>query len=122
MGAAWDRKSYSGTVEDLLDVPELDGTGELDLDVFAAYLSYSLTDKLTVGYRGEVVVYDGVLDGNGADGTIAWGHTLGLDYKLWANVTSRIEYRIDDSNLAKAADVTTRKLSQSVTLNVIYNF
>ena len=124
-GFAWDRKSLSGSVADILG-DDVDVTGAIEFDIVSAYLSYKVSDKLTASYRGEVIMVDGSADvgsvtGN-IDRTLAWAHTVGLDYKLWANVTSRLEYRLEDSALLKEAGASDRRFGQSVTANVIYNF
>ena len=124
-GFAWDRKSLSGSLDNILG-DDVDVTGAIEFDIVSAYLSYKVSDKLTASYRGEVIMVDGSASVGSVTGdidrTLAWAHTVGLDYKLWANVTSRLEYRLEDSALLKEAGVSDRRFGQSVTANVIYNF
>ena len=41
--------------------------------------------------------------------------TIGLDYKLWENVTSRVEFRTSDAD-----NVTTDE--ETLAINIIYSF
>jgi len=81
-----------------------------DLDVLGAYLSIKTCEKSTVNIRAE---YDraGTGTGNAAE---FLGTTLTLDYKLWANVVSRLEYRWDhDLNGSKGAATTAAVASRN---------
>ena len=60
-----------------------------DVDAVAAYLSLKTCEKSSLNLRVE---YDRA--GSGA-GTEFLATTLTMDYKLWANVVSRLEYRWD---------------------------
>jgi opacity protein-like surface antigen len=109
LGLAWD--------EELKD-------RSADRSVLAAYLSYKVSDKLTANAR-----YEYVDAGAGTVGDLTASHdlhgiTVGLDYKLWANVTSRLEYRLDigDDGSRTAAKINGLKKNNSVIANVIYNF
>ena len=98
------------------DIVERDGTAAGD-NVIGHYLSYAINDKLTANLRYET--------GNINQGsTVGFGSTqnldglesltVGLDYKLWENVTSRIEWRTDD------ADGVTDQ--ETLGVNLIYTF
>jgi hypothetical protein len=98
------------------DIVERDGTQVGD-GVVGHYLSYAMNDKMTLNLRYET--------GNINQGaTVAFGAnqnldglesvTIGLDYKLWENVTSRIEWRMDD------ADGVVDQ--ETLGINIIYSF
>ena len=74
-----------------------------DKDALALYLSLKTCEKSTLNLRVE---YD--VQGQAAAGATEFlGTTLTFDYKLWANVVSRLEYRWDhDLNAARGAAKT----------------
>ena len=90
-----------------------------DTSVIAAYLSYKVSDKLTAAARVEYLDVGVTTVGATAVGREALSTTIGLDYKLWANVISRLEYRLDTS---ADSEVNGRKHNHAVIANVIYNF
>ena len=105
LGLAWDNLGRKDTA---------------DTSAIAAYLSYKASDKLSVNARVEYldVGANGTI-GDTANGSELISTTIGLDYKLWANVISRIEYRLDTkSDTIQSA----RKYDSAVIANVIYNF
>jgi len=68
-----------------------------DTDALAIYASYKLSDKATLNSRFEWAT-------GFSTGTELGIATLTLDYALWANVVSRVEYRLThDLNGGKAA-------------------
>ena len=85
------------------------------------YLAYTVNDKLTLNIRYEHGNINHDLNGDGdtsdrfelADGLESW--TIGLDYKLWENVTSRVELRSSDSD----TDTTDQ---ETLAFNIIYSF
>ena len=101
------------------DARILDGAGNDD-SVFGAYLGHRLNDKLSLNLRGEIF-QDGAKLFNsesGAEQTDGHGLTATLDYRLWENVTSRLEYRWDHTDSL----VNGRHDSQALHLNLIYEF
>ncbi len=103
-------------------------------NAMAGYLTYQATEKMRLANRFEYV--------NGSDGT--WynsneltdrnnamiGETVTLDYALWANVVTRLEFRWD-RNVAGAGSLppvgvapnaSGDKNALSLALNVIYKF
>jgi hypothetical protein len=91
-----------------------------DSTIIGHYLSYAINDKVTLNARIEM--------GNVNQGTgesLAFGanqnldglesYTIGLDYKLWENVTSRIEWRVDDAD-----NLTSDQ--ETLGVNIIYSF
>ncbi len=71
-----------------------------DVDALAAYLSLKTCEKSSINLRAEYAII-GTGAGNAAE---VLATTLTLDYKLWANVVSRVEYRWDhDLNGANGA-------------------
>jgi hypothetical protein len=109
-----------------LDIVERDGTQAGD-SVVGHYLSYAINDKLTLNVRyetgninqGTSTEFGGVrsngitTNGQNLDGLESF--TIGLDYKLWENVTSRIEWRQDDADNVTADQET-------LGINIIYSF
>ena len=101
------------------DARVLDGAGNDD-SVFGAYLGHRLNDKLSLNLRGEIF-QDGAKLFNsesGVEQTDGHGLTATLDYKLWKNVTSRLEYRWDHTD----SPVNGRHNAQALHLNLIYEF
>jgi hypothetical protein len=95
------------------DIAEYDGSA--DSNVVAHYLSYAVSDKTTLNVRYETGNIN--VTGNNIDGIKAW--TVGLDYKLWENVISRVEYRSAD---ADSVNGVSGDSDDSATLNIIYSF
>jgi hypothetical protein len=101
------------------DARVLDGAGNDD-SVFGAYLGHRLNDKLSLNLRGEIF-QDGAKLFNSesaTEQTDGHGLTATLDYKLWENVISRLEYRWDHTDSL----VNGRHNSQALHLNLIYEF
>jgi hypothetical protein len=100
--AAWDHIEY--------------GAQEADTNVVGLYLSYQLNANLALNLRGEM----GNI--NNADLPGSWGDnadglesiTIGVNYKVWENVISRVEFRNDDQDGGSSQRV--------VAANVIYSF
>jgi len=99
-----------------------------DVDALAVYLSLKTCEKSTLNARVEYL-YLGQGDEAAGEG---FATTLTFDYKLWANVVSRLEYRWDhDLNAAKGAatkgpggatPVAARNNSHSFVAQVAYKF
>ena len=101
------------------DARILDGAGNDD-SVFGAYLGHRLNDKLSLNLRGEIF-QDGAKLFNSESApeqTDGHGLTATLDYRLWENVISRLEYRWDHTDSL----VNGRHDSQALHLNLIYEF
>ena len=96
-----------------------DEDGTADSNVVGHYLSYTVNDKLTVNIRHEHgnINHD-IGQASGTDWDNADGlesTTIGLDYKLWENVTSRVEFTTSDAD-----NVTTDE--ETLAFNIIYSF
>ena len=115
LGAAWDHLNIDKS--------------SADKDALALYLSLKTCEKSTLNLRVE---YDVAGTGVG-NSTEFLATTLTFDYKLWANVVSRLEYRWDhDLNAAKGAATTltgpfataanSRNNAQSITAQIAYKF
>jgi len=86
--------------------------------VVGHYLSYGVNDKMTLNLR-----YEHGNINSGADAAFGATQnldglesvTIGLDYKLWENVTSRVEWRMDDAD----GGVTDQ---ETLAVNIIYSF
>lgn len=94
-----------------------------DIDALAVYASYKLSDKLSLNSRFEYALA-GTGVGNATEAGIA---TLTLDYALWANVVSRLEYRlVHDLNGSKGAATTagvaSRNNGHSLIAQIAYKF
>ncbi len=100
------------------DIVEYAQTGVADDNIVGHYLSYALNDKLTANIRyehGNINAGAGLTaNAAGVDGLESL--TIGLDYALWENVTSRVEFRSDDW------DTKTDSADESLTVNIIYSF
>jgi hypothetical protein len=96
-----------------------EGAGEDD-SVLGVYLGHRLNDKLSLNLRGEIF-RDGdklFASESGAEQTDGHSLTATLDYRLWDNVISRLEYRWDHTDLP----VNGRDNTQALHLNLIYEF
>ncbi len=96
----------------------VENNGNADDNVVGHYLSYALSDKATVNVRYEHGNINSNIDGTAGNENLDGleSMTIGLDYALWENVTSRIEFRSDDWD-AKASSA-----DESMTVNIIYSF
>ena len=120
------------------------GAGTIDVryvDAAAGYVSYKLTDKLTLSGRGEyangpgltglLFANDGEAPGVGGSGG-AFNKVLALtgtlQYDLWANVISRLELRWDhacDASVpfgGEVAGVGQKRNEVMIAANMIYKF
>jgi len=95
------------------DIQEYAGAGRADSNILGHYLSYGLNEKATVNVRYETGNQNTSAGANVDDGISNW--TIGLDYKLWENVISRVEYMSRDSD-------TDTSSTDSLTFNIIYSF
>jgi hypothetical protein len=88
----------------------------------AVYGNYQATDKLAFNLRGEYFDLAGAenpYDANGKGEEI----TATVQYNLWANVTSRAEFRWDHSDSGAAfGDETPYVNSYILAVNLIYSF
>ncbi|HYV63237.1 MAG TPA: outer membrane beta-barrel protein, partial [Bryobacteraceae bacterium] len=98
--------------------------GATDRDAIAGYISYKINDKLKINARLDY--YD---DGAGVlfapAGVEVITGTLTVDYALWENVISRLEWRWDhdaSNHKAMASGGFARNNSQTIALNVVYKF
>jgi len=97
----------------------LPGAGNDD-SVFGLYVGRQLSDDLTLSARAEIYqegskLYSGE---SAAEQTDGQGLTLTLNYKIWENVISRVEYRWDNTD----EPVNGRHNNQGFHLNFIYEF
>ncbi len=96
-----------------------EGAGEDD-SVLGVYLGHRLNDKLSLNLRGEIF-RDGdklFASEGGAEQTDGHSLTATLDYRLWDNVISRLEYRWDHTD----QPVNGRDNTQAFHVNLIYEF
>lgn len=114
-----------GASYDYLGVSEQTLSSASYANAAAVYASYRLTEKLTLHGRGEYATSD--MNLLGASKVVAATGTL--QYDLWKNVLSRLEFRWDhaaDGSLAyggvNPGDAPTRKNSYILMANVIYKF
>ncbi|HXT11763.1 MAG TPA: outer membrane beta-barrel protein [Candidatus Angelobacter sp.] len=108
-----------GAAYDLLDVHHANG----DAWDMAGYASYQLTEKLSVNARGEYL--DQVNVAHVIEGTAT------LQYDLWKNVISRVEFRWDHGSNGRffggqfvdgVASAPTRRNAYLLAAQVIYKF
>ncbi len=88
-----------------------------------SYLSFALTEKATLNFRYGYVdapdVYYGNMDSTAGVGFQGHSYTTTLEYKLWENVVSRVEWRHDDSDGVAGAGTSK---ADSIYLNLVYIF
>jgi hypothetical protein len=115
LGASYD---YAGVSEQPL-------SGASYANAFAFYASYQLTEKMTLYGRGEYATSDTAVFGTSK----VVATTATLQYDLWKNVLSRIEFRwdhsADGSNAyggVNATDAPTKQNSYILMANVVYKF
>jgi hypothetical protein len=115
VGAAWDHVNLTG---DPQKAPP-----SHDTDVYGAYLNYKATEKLTLNLRGEYVHFGDAVSSVFSAGDQVTEVTATLDYALWQNVVSRVEYRWDhDLKDANHFGSGKRDNDHLIALNVIYKF
>jgi len=85
-----------------------------DTTLVGHYLSYAASDKMTINLRYETGNVNGATNNNDGVSDIA----IGIDYQLWENVISRVEY-IDSSD---DGGTGSRDGQESLVFNVIYSF
>jgi len=91
-----------------------------DSTIIGHYLSYAVNNKVTLNARiemGNVNQGDGEGTTFGANQNLDGleSYTIGVDYKLWENVTSRLEWRVDDAD-----NIATDQ--ETLGVNIIYSF
>jgi hypothetical protein len=131
VGASWDTVNNA----DLAGV----GGPEGYASALAGYLSYKATDKLTLNSRFEYAhgsAFDNVFAENGAylaangvpQEVKVMALTETVQYQLWDNVISRLEFRWDHSADGSphfggdVVDVPTKNNELTVAANIIYKF
>lgn len=90
----------------------------------AAYASFQVTEQFKINGRAEYVTSSGGLfsaPGTAINDESFMGYTLTLDYALWANVVSRLEFRWDH-NLDGVEYFDGQSNDYSLALNLIYKF
>jgi hypothetical protein len=87
-------------------------------NAFAGYLSYQITEQFKANLRGEYANSSGFYF-YGMNDEQLWAATITLDYALWANVLSRLEFRWDNAD-GQAFDGKRNDLS--LLLNIVYKF
>jgi hypothetical protein len=87
-------------------------------NAFAAYVSYQITEQFKANLRGEYANSSGFYF-YGMNDEQLWAATITLDYALWANVISRLEFRWDNAG-DQAFDGEYN--DTSILLNIIYKF
>ena len=121
VGAAWD----------YVDVDDTSADTSGSVWVAGLYTSFQATEKLSIHARGEYGRGNSDLfDPDTADDAKAeaWEATVTLQYDLWQNVISRLEYRWDNRNYgpnfgdAQGDPGETLNNAHMVALNVIYSF
>lgn len=112
VGASWDY------------VDNLNGVANQYGYAWALYGSYQLTEQLKLSYRAELAGSSGGIHlPGGSNDEQVFGNTVTLDYALWKNVISRLEYRIDSAvsgSVMRPFD--GQKNDHSLTANIVYLF
>lgn len=94
---------------------------------FAAYLTYQFSEQLKLGLRGEYAQgSNGTWGAPSPDGEELFGVTATLDYGLWANVLTRLEFRWDKDLSDGAGGFGTAASPEDnavvLGLNILYKF
>lgn len=96
---------------------------------WAGYVSYQVNEQIKLSYRAELAGSSGGVHlPGGLNDEQVFGNTLTLDYALWKNVISRLEYRLDSAvsgstGAANPLDVFNgQKNDHSLTVNIVYLF
>jgi hypothetical protein len=111
-------------------VDNLNGVANQYGYAWALYASYQLNEQLKLSYRAELAGSSGGIHLPGAlNDEQVFGNTLTLDYALWKNVISRLEYRLDSvvGGTPTLPGTTSRvfdgdKNDHSLTVNIVYLF
>ncbi|MBI3191718.1 MAG: outer membrane beta-barrel protein, partial [Pedosphaera parvula] len=131
VGVAWDHSQQAPTT----------AVNTSDADAIAGYVSWQATEKLKLNLRADYLDDGRDLLGFGASGLGAaagaagasafageyFAATVTVDYALWANVISRLEYRWDHDlsggrHFPGATAATGVNNANLLALNVIYKF
>ena len=95
-------------------------SGSQDGNVFGLYATYQATEKLGFNLRGEYV------DGQNLGSIVGIGKgtelTATLQYDLWANVVSRLEFRWDHIESGKQFNSNQTESAYLIALNLVYKF
>jgi hypothetical protein len=121
-GASWDAIFHN----------DVGGDDYSYFQAVAGYLSYKVTDKMTLNGRAEYADGEGLeaISGSGMDEVVAMTGTL--QYQLWDNVISRLELRWDHSakggeafggeGAVGSSSLPDKKNEVMLAANVIYKF
>lgn len=105
-------------------VDNLNGVANQYGYAWALYASYQLTEQLKLSYRAELAGSSGGIHlPGGSNDEQVFGNTVTLDYALWKNVISRLEYRLDSAvsgSVLRPFD--GQKNDHSLTANIVYLF
>ena len=105
------------------DLDKAVGAATNDNWALHTYLSYALNAKATLRFRYGYVdapdVYYGNMDSTAGVGFQGDSYTTTLEYKLWENVLSRVEWRRDVSDGITGAG---SKDADSIYVNLVYSF
>lgn len=113
-------------VINLLNTTAVPTAGNVAWWGWAGYTRYQLTEKWGWVYRLELFRDPDYFRTNGANGgatgitTSTWEMTFGTDYKLYDNLTSRLEYRLDRSNRQNPFNGEAHQ--STIGAQLIYNF
>ena len=93
----------------------------MDGNIYGVYATYQATQKLGINLRGEYIDGQnfGFLYGNNGKGEEV---TATLEYDLWANVISRLEFRWDHCETGTEFNYNNTENAFLLALNVVYKF
>jgi len=96
-------------------------TGDSYQNVYGLYASYQATEKFSIHGRGEFAHGEVLYVTSTGDAPDIWSGTLTLQYDLWANVLTRLEFRYD--NVEDGQNLGLKKNDNYlVAFNAIYQF
>jgi len=101
--------------------------GAADAQAVAAYVSYKASDKMKINIRADYLDNNSaVVAGIGGAAVEILTTTVTLDYTLWENVLSRLEYRWDHAASGRVAGSGPfgggRVNANQVIANIVYKF
>jgi len=123
-GVAWDAVQSLTAYPVGYGGPNVGKNLSVDGNIYGVYATYQATEKLSLNLRGEYV--DSTDDyylkqgrGNGKGEEL----TATVQYDLWANVVSRVEFRWDHAEAGKQFGATGgNENAYLVALNLVYKF
>jgi hypothetical protein len=117
-----------GLAWDALNSNSEDEPGEADGNIYGVYATYQATDKLSFNLRGEYVDASDLTSFEGQEDNIFNGINKGeevtvtVQYDLWANMTTRAEFRWDHAETDQPYSNNNTANAFLLAFNAVYKF